>query len=149
MTLGTIPRVPEAMDLLPGEFCDPDALEALDAEGDAEDDDFVPAYTVVTRPPAGLPDYDGTQLCRQVDPEEFFPESTPMQAVFGLCGDCHFLKPCRDYAVHYDVYGIWAGTSRSDRKRVRRYYGITPIPMYSTLHHTIERNTDSDDERDE
>lgn len=72
------------------------------------------------------PYFDGTQLCAQVDPELFFPDSGgSVQAAKRLCGGCEFLNPCRRYAMTawvagYPVGGVWGGTSANDRQHFRR-----------------------------
>jgi hypothetical protein len=77
--------------------------------------------------PAGpeAPDFDGSQVCAQVDPELFFPRKGGSNAAAKkLCGTCEFLNPCRRYAMTahvagYPVSGVWGGTSDRDRQRLR------------------------------
>ena len=71
------------------------------------------------------PYFDGTQPCLDADPEVFFPE-TPEEVYHSskiakeICGTCAFVELCLDYALSIDVAGIWAGTTKTDRKRLRK-----------------------------
>ena len=70
--------------------------------------------------------FDGTQVCAQVDPELFFPE-TPMESVVNMrsikpiCNACQLREPCLEYAINdYTLDGIWAGTTLKERNAIRR-----------------------------
>lgn len=72
------------------------------------------------------PDFDGSQICAQTDPEAFFPEqqgSSPRPAK-KMCAGCPFLVACRDYAVWHSVDGVWGGTTLRERYKIRRQQGI-------------------------
>jgi hypothetical protein len=59
------------------------------------------------------PEFDGSQPCRQVDPELFFPESgTPIESRMAkdMCSSCKFQAPCLRYALAFQVAGIWGGS---------------------------------------
>lgn len=77
----------------------------------------------LTPPP---PNFDGSQLCAQTDPELFFPHKGGTSApAKRICGRCEFLNPCRRYALtarggDRPVTGVWGGTSERDRQRIRR-----------------------------
>lgn len=82
------------------------------------------------------PAFDGSQLCAQSDPDAWFPEisySNEAATAKQICRRCPFQQPCLEYALHYQVDGIWGGTSLTDRRRIRRSRGIRAIPMYLTL----------------
>lgn len=72
------------------------------------------------------PDFDGSQVCAQTDPDLFFPESAgesriKMAIVKPLCDSCEFKVLCLEYAVaRPELQGIWAGTTEKDRQRIRR-----------------------------
>ena len=72
------------------------------------------------------PYFDGSQVCAQVDPELFFPEtageaSVSLRLVTPICRECSFRAQCLDYAVkHSDLQGIWAGTTERHRRVMRR-----------------------------
>jgi hypothetical protein len=75
------------------------------------------------------PYFDGSQLCAQVDPELFFPNNAGeavklKRLVIPICRKCSFQMQCLEYALNSDVYGIWAGTSETDRIQMRRQLGI-------------------------
>lgn len=71
------------------------------------------------------PFFDGSQICAQTDPELFFPEThsnSRLQIAMArrLCASCEFKEPCLEYAVkNSTVLGIWAGTTESQRDKIR------------------------------
>jgi len=70
-----------------------------------------------------VPDFDGTQICLQVDPEAFFPDTNDRLAIKmakEICMGCHFRIPCLEYAVsNPDFIGIWGGTTPRQRQEIR------------------------------
>lgn len=91
---------------------------------------------------ATAPSFDGTQLCKHVDPEIFFPElpeeydenhklikptkedvkeyNDKVQTAKDICARCHFLEPCLEYALKQkDLYGIWGGTTEKERTQIK------------------------------
>ena len=72
------------------------------------------------------PYFDGSQICAQTDPELFFPESSAevqsnLRVVKPLCRSCEFKNPCLLYALqHPELQGIWAGTTETERRIMRR-----------------------------
>ena len=82
------------------------------------------------------PAYDGSEPCRQVDPEIYYPSSfnamTRMTRALmdSLCNDCHARDACLMWALHHEREGYWAGTTPEDRYRLRRQMGISlDVPM--------------------
>jgi WhiB family redox-sensing transcriptional regulator len=73
------------------------------------------------------PNFDGSQPCRKVDPEIFFPEDAKelknnLIVAKAICSTCEFESQCLEYAlVHKELEGIWAGTSEKDRALMRRH----------------------------
>jgi WhiB family redox-sensing transcriptional regulator len=73
------------------------------------------------------PEFDGTQLCAETDPELFFPDrgGTPREAK-AICGRCEFREPCLAYALTatdphgYPPGGVWGGTTAQERRRLRQ-----------------------------
>jgi WhiB family redox-sensing transcriptional regulator len=63
-------------------------------------------------------------LCKQVDPELFFPfkgEVAVANAAKQVCGMCEVRAECLAYALaHHEYDGIWGGTSDRERRRQRR-----------------------------
>ena len=54
-------------------------------------------------------------------------EAEKPSALVRLCHTCPLQQPCLDYALAYDVQGVWGGTTASQRRRLRR--GATPEPV--------------------
>lgn len=64
-------------------------------------------------------------VCRQVDPELFFPEkggtTVPAKRV---CGGCDVKAECLAHAIqHGEQHGIWGGLSAHDRARLNGHRG--------------------------
>ena len=76
------------------------------------------------------PDFDGTQPCRQIDPEFFHPScfssisAQHRNMLINLCNDCHMREACLSWAIRHEDHGWWAGTTPTDRKYLRRQMGI-------------------------
>ena len=66
-------------------------------------------------------------ICRDTDPELFFPIGTTGQALLQIeraklvCDECPVKVECLDYALttNQDT-GIWGGTSEDERRQIRR-----------------------------
>lgn len=67
------------------------------------------------------PPWFARALCRGRGPAEFFPASKhTTREVKELCARCPVLDQCLDYAVASpELGGIWAGTTPSQRDRIR------------------------------
>ena len=60
-------------------------------------------------------------LCREVDPELFFPKPSQSSATARrVCLACEVRVECREYAVEHGERGIWGGTTDNQRKALRR-----------------------------
>lgn len=66
-------------------------------------------------------------LCREVDSELFFPEQAGWQGAQqaetakAICGVCPVAAECLAFALaDPTLYGIWGGTTRQERKDLRR-----------------------------
>jgi hypothetical protein len=44
-----------------------------------------------------------------------------------ICTDCKKQEQCLSYALHHESYGIWGGTTESERKVLRKKYNISLI----------------------
>jgi WhiB family transcriptional regulator, redox-sensing transcriptional regulator len=69
--------------------------------------------------------FDGTQLCKTVDPDLFFPEDyldkDQIEKAKAICNDCWIKNKCLSFAMeNKEREGIWGGTTPADRKRLRR-----------------------------
>ena len=42
-----------------------------------------------------------------------------------LCESCPVLAKCQVYALEWESYGFWGGMTVSERRRVRKQFGIT------------------------
>jgi WhiB family redox-sensing transcriptional regulator len=66
-------------------------------------------------------------LCRDTDPELFFPVGTTGQALVqidsakAVCTQCEARVPCLEFALATNQdSGIWGGTSEEERRKIRR-----------------------------
>ena len=67
--------------------------------------------------------------CRGSDPELFFPATdsdwgapapTTSHTARALCQRCPVRADCLEAALDSDTYGVWGGTTRSQRRALRR-----------------------------
>lgn len=81
---------------------------------------------------ARYPDFDGSQLCAQGDPEAWFPNG-PLDSnnrlAIKTCKVCHFQQECQTYALYNLIDGIWGGLTAQDRRRIRRERQIQARPV--------------------
>jgi len=63
--------------------------------------------------------------CKNSPTDWFYPEGPEVvpEALF-LCENCPVKDECRDYGVVYEEWGIWGGLTASQRRRVRKEFGI-------------------------
>lgn len=63
-------------------------------------------------------------LCRDEDPDMFFPEGKDHVALTrsakAICAECPVAGLCLDYAVTTKQWGIWGGTTMKERKLLTR-----------------------------
>lgn len=77
-------------------------------------------------------------LCRQTDPEAFFPEKggSTRQAK-RICYSCYAIADCREWALaRREPHGVWGGLSERDRHRLTRGddgHKSTPTGVYIRL----------------
>lgn len=69
--------------------------------------------------------FDGTQACKSVDPEMFFPEDYDDRAAVlqakAICQSCPLTSACLVYAIKdSSLEGIWGATTPNERKNMRR-----------------------------
>ena len=86
--------------------------------------------------------------CKAADPNLFFPlgqdragdEALESEVVGYLadqyCNNCPARKACYDHALADEKYGIWAGTTSKDRRRLRAA-AKRPGPAYTSLERLI------------
>lgn len=70
-----------------------------------------------------IPDWEGA-LCRETDPELFFPENgTKFQQIKQakeVCKECPLIRVCLAYALQGKFDGIWGGTTLAERTVLRK-----------------------------
>jgi WhiB family redox-sensing transcriptional regulator len=67
------------------------------------------------------PDWEKA-LCRQVDPDLWFPEKGgSTRDPKAICADCPIRPECLEYALEKDErFGVWGGMSERERRRIKR-----------------------------
>lgn len=67
-----------------------------------------------------LPEWQDDALCRQVDPELFYPEKggnpEPAKAI---CRTCDVTDKCLQYALNnHEQFGVWGGKTERERRQL-------------------------------
>jgi len=90
------------------------------------------------------PYYFTNALCKNVDPELFFPderrhqshrENKQVRDAKEICNQCIHETDCAVYAILRPyIKGVWGSTTTMDRQRIRKENNIVglPEPTYST-----------------
>jgi WhiB family redox-sensing transcriptional regulator len=78
----------------------------------------------MSRQPVGIADVPGPwvrdALCAQTDAEEFFPNAGESHhRAVAICRQCPVRRACLDYALDHNEYGVWGGTSETQRRQIR------------------------------
>lgn len=64
--------------------------------------------------------------CKHAETRLFFAAGSNVpKAATDLCGRCPVRDQCLDWAIDHDEYGVWAGTTREDREKIRRQRTVT------------------------
>ena len=68
----------------------------------------------------------GLPVCA-LDPDTFFPTGTnynqkELQAT-KFCTECPYKQECLQFAIENDEWGVWGGTTRHQRKALRKALG--------------------------
>lgn len=60
--------------------------------------------------------------CRGLNPELFHPQpGESSDQAKAVCAGCPVRTECLDYAMaHYELFGVWGGTSQKQRSQLRR-----------------------------
>lgn len=71
------------------------------------------------------PDWQDIALCREVDPELFFPERESDRctsaAAVRICQSCPVQTQCLEWAIdNQEMWGVWGGVSERRRRQFRR-----------------------------
>lgn len=65
--------------------------------------------------------WQDSALCRDVDPEIFFPfGKTSARKAQQVCQVCPVRNDCLSYALEHESHGVWGGLSESERGRLAR-----------------------------
>lgn len=74
-------------------------------------------------------DWRDVALCRDTDPDLFFPVGTTGPAIEqienakAVCHQCDAQAPCLEYALATNQdSGVWGGTSEEERRQLRKQY---------------------------
>jgi len=90
-----------------------------------------PILAEIPFPAADRPDIDWQEaaICRQADPELFFPVGTTGAAVAeiqrakAVCARCPVRRPCLAYALATrQEFGIWGGRDENERRLLHRQW---------------------------
>ena len=75
----------------------------------------------------------GEPICRQVDPDMFFPEPDDpnrnhiIKLAKQACGNCPYQAECLAGALERnEPFGIWGGMTEQERKRLKRGIVLAP-----------------------
>jgi len=84
--------------------------------------------------------------CRQ-DPELWFAtNAVDIAAAKKVCDRCPLIQRCLDYALTWQLQGVWAGLTEDERQDIQRKRGIVPQSIVTT-HERRARHTDVSEER--
>ena len=74
-------------------------------------------------------DWRDVALCRDTDPDLFFPVGTTGPAIEqienakAVCRECDAQAPCLEFALATNQdSGVWGGTSEEERRKLRKQY---------------------------
>jgi len=84
---------------------------------------LTPAPGMTTPLPGAGSNWQADELCRQTDPEIFFPEAGGAESALAaktICLACTVRLACLDYAIEHGERGIWGATTTGQRKAIRR-----------------------------
>lgn len=90
------------------------------------------------------PEFDGTQACAEIGVEIMYgserggvvshgeraSNDRPEAVSTIVCKGCDFLGECLIWALHHEEYGVWGGTTASQRARMRSRLGIELVDPY-------------------
>ena len=77
--------------------------------------------TLADRVAQARPKWMARAACREVDTSVFFPaRGEATNEARAICSGCPVAGPCLAYAVAEDVEGCWGGTSKRERRAMRR-----------------------------
>lgn len=77
------------------------------------------------------PEFVGDEPCAEIGVEFFYLDEhsgTPkniIKMIKEMCSGCKVRDDCLEWAVRHEKHGLWAGTTPSERARMRYKRGIT------------------------
>ena len=82
--------------------------------------------------------------CRDMDLKLFFNNEFPAQPnpeAVRACAQCPVQAECYTHAIHKEDHGFWAGTTETERRKIRKAAGITleqhrPFDIFISTHGT-------------
>lgn len=69
--------------------------------------------------------------CVTTNPDDYFSDSPPTEAMKEICLGCPVFQQCRVYSVINEEYGYWAATTEKDRRRIRRDQNQMDLILFS------------------
>ena len=78
---------------------------------------------------------DRQPACAGTDLDTWFPgenqarHSSEITAAKRVCKGCELMTGCLDWALRHEQHGIWAGTTETERRKMRREQGIVYVPL--------------------
>ncbi len=81
--------------------------------------------------------FDGAS-CAGINTEMFYSDNGTVEyesTLKQMCLGCPVYDDCLEWAIHKEVHGYWAGTTRLERKAIRRSMGILE-PLYQSEAYT-------------
>lgn len=83
-------------------------------------------------------DWQGNAACAGTDTEKFFADGRTSPQAVAACAACPVAEACREYAIGRDwIYGIWGGTTKAERDRIRRDRGVVRVPEVCARGHEM------------
>ncbi|MGW2203393.1 WhiB family transcriptional regulator [Streptomyces sp. NPDC001774] len=79
-----------------------------------------PAPGMTTPLPGAGTNWQEHGLCRQVDPDLFFPEFGTAASARSICTACEVRLQCLEYAIAHGEHGVWGATTDDQRREIRR-----------------------------
>jgi hypothetical protein len=78
--------------------------------------------------------YTGEARCAEIGDVIFFDENLEPGLGYSMarrvCATCVLIDKCRDYGIQNQVYGVWGGTTLSERREFRKKNGIVAKELY-------------------
>ncbi len=105
-----------------------------------------PPSRLTVKPPApSYPQFTGMEPCAGIGVVMYYMDdywSTDVDTMRDACHACPLFDACREWSLHRERWGFWAGMTMTERKLARRQLGIRlQEPQYEILP-MVERGDD-------